>query len=164
MKFLRDEMCTMPHSSGSVCKFITCSSLIRLDQNWTLCIAKLQFSMLQFNALRLVVHTQYAQNYGIYLGRLGSTGLERNVLDILCYLYTTMMFTMNNVANLENQMESRFCDVHFVRLEMDDDKSDLILTLLVQSQGWTQSVIQIHSLLNCNVENLKYLKERMQTA
>jgi hypothetical protein len=61
-------------------------------------------------------------------------------------------------------MESRFCDVHFVRLEMDDDKSDLILTLLVQSQGWTQSVIQIHSLLNCNVENLKYLKERMQTA
>ncbi len=94
----------------------------------------------------------------------GSTGLERNVLDILCYLYTTMMFTMNNVANLENQMESRFCDVHFARLKMDDDKSDLILTLLVESQGWPQSAIQIHSLSNCNVEHLKYLKERMQTA
>jgi hypothetical protein len=94
----------------------------------------------------------------------GSTGLERKVLDILCYLNTTMMFTMNNVANLENQMESRFCDVHFVRLKMDDDKSDLILTLLVESQGLTQSAIQIHSLLNCNMENLKYLKERMQTA
>lgn len=47
----------------------------------------------------------------------GSTGLERKVLDILCYLYTTMMFTVNNVANLENQMESRFCDMHFVRLK-----------------------------------------------
>ncbi len=46
----------------------------------------------------------------------------------------------------------------------DLNKSDLILTLLVESQGWTQSAIQIHSLSNCNVENLKYLKERMQTA
>jgi hypothetical protein len=57
----------------------------------------------------------------------GSTGLERKALDILCYLYTTMMFTMDNAANLENQMESRFCDVHFVRPKMDDDKSDLDL-------------------------------------
>jgi hypothetical protein len=47
----------------------------------------------------------------------GSTGLERKVLHIVCYLYTTMMFTMNNVANLENQMESRFCEVHFARLK-----------------------------------------------
>jgi hypothetical protein len=90
-----------------------------------LCIAQLQFSMLQFNALRLVVHSMH-KTMEFCLADSGSTGLERKVLDILCYLNTTMMFTMNNVANLENQMESRFCDVHFVRLKMDDDKSDLI--------------------------------------
>lgn len=109
-------------------------------------------------------HTVCTKTMEFSLADSGSTGLERKVLDILCYLYTTMMFTMNDVANLEIQMESRFCDVHFVRLKMDDDKSDLILTLLLESQGRTQSAIQTHSLLNCNVENLKYLKERMQTA